>query len=77
MRNRAEKELGYEYANGVRSHIYDREEYFESLLATIRPVSREEAVAVCKWVFKKEPLMDLGKITENIILNLVGECADA
>ena len=75
MRNRAEKELGYEYADGGRSHINDREGYLESLLATIRPVSREEAVAVCKWVFEKEPLMDLGKITENIILNLVGECA--
>lgn len=71
LRNRAGKELGYEYGDGDRSHIYDREQYLESLLATIRPVSREEAVAVCKWVFE----MDLGKITENIILNLVGECA--
>lgn len=77
LRNRAEKELGYEYADGGRSHIHDREQYLETLLAVIRPVSREEAVEVCKWVFEKEPLMDLGKTTENIILNLVGECADA
>lgn len=42
-----------------------------------RSVSREEAVVVCKWVFEKEPLMDLGKTTKNIIFNLVGESADA
>lgn len=75
LRNRAEKELGYEYADGGRSHIYDRESYLETLLANIRPVSRQEAVDVCQWVLGEERFELGGGTTEQIIMNLVGECS--
>ncbi|ERK09572.1 hypothetical protein L580_0987 [Serratia fonticola AU-P3(3)] len=74
MRNSAEKELGYEYANGERSYINDREEYLETLLSKIKPATRQEAIEVCKWMLDEDRFMDLGEITEGIILNLVGEC---
>lgn len=77
MRNSAEKELGYQYADGGRAHISDREDYLEPLLSTIKPVSRQEAIEVCNWVLDGERLMDRGELTEAIILNLVGECDNA
>ena len=77
MRNRAEKELGYQYADGGRCHINDREEYLEPLLSTLKPVSRQEAIEVCKWILDGERFMDRGELTDAIILNLVGECDNA
>lgn len=78
LRNCAAKELGYEYGDGERYHINDREEYLEKRLASIKPVSREEAVEVCKWLLQKnDNLMDRGDLTESIFLNLVGECDNA
>ncbi len=74
LRNRAEKELGYEFADGGRNHIYDREEYLESLLATIKPVNRVEAVEVCQWLLDQERFELGGGITDKIIMNLVGAC---
>ncbi|WP_347254368.1 helix-turn-helix domain-containing protein [Leminorella grimontii] len=74
MRNSAEKELGYEYADGGRCHVNDREEYLETLLPKIKPVTRQEAINVCKWILEEERFMDRGELTDEIILNLVGEC---
>lgn len=75
VRNTAAKELGEQF--GYPEHhksVHDRECYLEKLLSSIRPVSRTEAVEVCRW------LLDSGK-TEYMegegaaaILNLVGEC---
>ncbi|AYH32985.1 helix-turn-helix domain-containing protein [Pectobacterium parmentieri] len=75
MRDCAAREEGWEY--GYSQHpeaIYDRENYLEELMATIKPISRNEALEVCKWVLANESLNDLGEKTDNIILNLVGEC---
>ncbi|RLM12141.1 hypothetical protein [Gibbsiella quercinecans] len=77
LRNRAAKELGNDYGDGDRTHVNDREEYLESLLAEIKPITRKEDIDVCKWVFEQEVLMDLGEKTEAIILNLMGECDNA
>lgn len=74
MRNSAEKELGYEYADGGRCHVNDREEYLETLLPKIKPITRQEAIDVCKWILEEERFMDRGELTDAIILNLVGEC---
>ncbi|EIC5304774.1 helix-turn-helix domain-containing protein [Salmonella enterica subsp. enterica serovar Javiana] len=74
-RNAAGKELGYEF--GYSEHhesVYDRERYLEKLLATIKPVTRAEAVEVCSWFLasgKDEYMEDNGAA---VILNLVGEC---
>ncbi|EDT2204818.1 helix-turn-helix domain-containing protein, partial [Salmonella enterica] len=44
------------------------------LMTTIKPVTRTEAMEVCRWVLENERLNDLGEVTNAIILNLVGEC---
>lgn len=75
MRDSAAREEGWEY--GYSQHhesVYDREDYLETLMATIKPVNRQEATDVCRWVLGSERLNDLGEPTEAIILNLVGEC---
>ena len=75
VRQIAGKELGDEF--GYSEHhqsVYDRECYLEGLLTTIMPVTRTEAVEVCRWFLesgKGEYLKDEGA---DVILNLVGEC---
>ncbi|EMF5440654.1 helix-turn-helix domain-containing protein [Salmonella enterica] len=75
VRHTAGRELGYEY--GYSEHhksVYDREIYLEKLLATIKPLTRAEAVEVCRWFLasgKDEYMEDKGTA---VILNLVGEC---
>ncbi|HEC6739055.1 TPA: helix-turn-helix domain-containing protein [Salmonella enterica subsp. enterica serovar Thompson] len=75
VRHTAGHELGYEF--GYSEHhesVYDRERYLEKLLATIKPVTRAEAVEVCSWFLasgKDEYMEDNGAA---VILNLVGEC---
>jgi len=77
VRNTSGKELGYEF--GYSEHhesVYDRERYLEKLLATIKPVTRAEAVEVCRWFLESGK----GEYMENdgaaVILNLVGECEE-
>ncbi|EJC1234196.1 helix-turn-helix domain-containing protein [Salmonella enterica] len=76
-RNAAGKELGYEF--GYSEHhnsVCDRERYLEKLLTTIKPLSRAEAVEVCRWFLasgKDEYMEDKGAA---VILNLVGECEE-
>ena len=78
LRNCAAKELGDKYGDGERYHVNDREEYLETKLAKIKPISRDEAIEVCKWLLQKnDNLMDRGELTEAIFLNLVGECDNA
>ncbi|EAM7259309.1 helix-turn-helix domain-containing protein [Salmonella enterica] len=75
VRHTAGRELGYEY--GYSEHhksVYDRESYLEKLLATIKPLTRAEAVELCRWFLasgKDEYMEDKGTA---VILNLVGEC---
>ena len=78
LRNCAAKELGYEFGDGDRDHISDREDYLENQLSNIKPISRDEATDVCKWLLQQnDNLMDRGELTEAIFLNLVGECDNA
>lgn len=74
MRSVAYQELYSDYYHGSDTWIYDREDYLEEKLVTIQPVSREEAVNVCKWLLDNERFDDRSDITSRIILNLVGEC---
>ena len=75
VRHTATKEQGDEF--GYSEHhesVYDRERYLEKLLATIKPVTRAEAVEACRWFLasgKGECMEDDGAA---VILNLVGEC---
>ncbi|ECF0476621.1 helix-turn-helix domain-containing protein [Citrobacter sp. wls830] len=75
VRNAAGKELGYEF--GYSEHhnsVCDRERYLEKLLATIKPVTRYEAIEVCRWFFESERDQYMEKHGAAVILNLVGEC---
>ncbi|MDE9553337.1 helix-turn-helix domain-containing protein [Xenorhabdus bovienii] len=77
MRNVAAKELDPGgYGDSDRYYIYDRQDYLEGKLATIQAVNRQEAIDVCKWVLEEERFHDR-ELADRIILNLVGECADA
>ncbi|KLV69699.1 hypothetical protein [Citrobacter sp. MGH110] len=75
VRNAAGKELGYEF--GYSEHhnsVYDREHYLEKLLATIKPVTRAEAIEVCRWFLESEKVQYMENHGAAVILNLVGEC---
>ncbi|EBS4563406.1 helix-turn-helix domain-containing protein [Salmonella enterica subsp. salamae] len=77
VRHTAGRELGHGY--GYSEHhksVCDRERYLEKLLATIKPLSRAEAVEVCRWFLasgKDEYMEDKGAA---VILNLAGECEE-
>ncbi|HCL5348207.1 TPA: helix-turn-helix domain-containing protein [Salmonella enterica subsp. salamae serovar [1],40:z35:e,n,x,z15] len=77
VRHTAGRELGHGY--GYSEHhksVCDRERYLEKLLATIKPLSRAEAVEVCRWFLasgKGEYMEDKGAA---VILNLAGECEE-
>lgn len=75
VRNAAGKELGYEF--GYSEHhqsVYDREFYLEKLLSTIPPVTRAEAVEVCRWFMASGKGEYMENEGEAVIFNLVGEC---
>lgn len=75
MRHTAGSELGHEY--GYLEHhksVYDREHYLERLLTTIKPVTRTEALEVCRWFLDSEKSEHMDNNGAAVILNLVGEC---
>ncbi|WP_370688824.1 helix-turn-helix domain-containing protein [Xenorhabdus anantnagensis] len=76
MRNVADKELNPGGYGDERYYVYDREDYLEEKLVTLQAVNRQEAIDVCKWVLEEERFHDR-ELTDRIILNLVGECANA
>lgn len=77
VRHTAGRELGHGYGySEYHKSVCDRERYLEKLLATIKPLSRAEAVEVCRWFLasgKDEYMEDKGAA---VILNLVGECEE-
>lgn len=77
VRHSASQELGYDFCfSEHHESVCDRERYLEKLLATIKPVTRAEAIEVCRWFLESEK----GQYMENhgaaVILNLVGECEE-
>ncbi|HEG2144455.1 TPA: helix-turn-helix domain-containing protein, partial [Enterobacter bugandensis] len=76
-RNTAGNELEHEY--GYSEHhesVHDRERYLEKLLATIKPVTRAEAIEVCRWFLESEKAQYMENDGAAVILNLVGECEE-
>lgn len=74
-RHTACSELGHEY--GYSEHhqsVYERESYLEKMLATIQPVTRAEALEVCRWFLDSEKSEHMDNNGAAVILNLVGEC---
>ncbi|HHJ4233276.1 helix-turn-helix domain-containing protein [Citrobacter freundii] len=75
MRNTASKELGDRYGVEHRQEVYDREDWLDKKLATVRPRHQREAVDVLKWLLKSERHDGRDEL-DAILLNLVGGDTD-
>lgn len=75
MRHTASKELGWEYGAEHRQEVYDREDWLDKKLITIRPRHQREAVDVLKWLLASERHEGREEL-DDILLNLVGGTAD-
>lgn len=72
MRNGAFRELyPSEYPN-ENGHLWDREQYLDHLLETIRPITRIEALDVLKWYLKYPRYQDMNADSDGVYLNLIG-----
>ncbi|ELY2798340.1 helix-turn-helix domain-containing protein [Cronobacter dublinensis] len=75
VRRTAGSELGHEYDYSEHHQsVYDRESYLEKMLATVQPVTRAEAMEVCRWFLDSEKSEHMDNNGAAVILNLVGEC---
>ncbi|HII1671962.1 TPA: helix-turn-helix domain-containing protein [Salmonella enterica] len=73
----ADRELGHEYGySDQHQSVCDRERYLEKLLSTIKPVTRAEAIDVCRWFLDSEKMEYMENNGAAVILNLVGECEE-
>lgn len=75
MRHTASKELGWEYGAEHRQEVYDREDWLDGKLATLRPRHQREAVDVLKWLLQSERHEGRDEM-DTILLNLVGGDTD-
>ncbi|XUU49146.1 hypothetical protein ACRA7N_05650 [Serratia nematodiphila] len=72
MRNGAFTELyPNEYPN-ENGHLWDREQYLDHLLETIRPLTRIEALDVLKWYLTYPRYQDMNADSDGVYLNLIG-----
>lgn len=72
MRNGAFRELyPNEYPN-ENGHLWDREQYLDLLLETIRPLTRIEALDVLKWYLTYPRYQDMNADSDGVYLNLIG-----
>ncbi|WP_337047253.1 hypothetical protein [Serratia liquefaciens] len=72
MRGGAHKELyPDEYAH-EDTHLWDREQYLDHLLETIRPITRAEALDVLKWYLDYPRYQDMNADSDGVYLNLIG-----
>lgn len=75
MRHTASKELGWQYGAEHRQEVYDRKDWLDNKLATIRPRHQREAVDVLKWLLASERHEGREEL-DDILINLVGGTAD-
>lgn len=72
MRGGAHKELyPDEYAH-EDTHLWDREQYLDGLLETIKPITQGEALEVLKWYLKYPRYQDMNADSDGVYLNLIG-----
>lgn len=71
MRHTASKELGWQYGAEHRQEVYDREDWLNGKLATLRPRHQREAVDVLKWLLQSGRHEDREEL-DDILVNLVG-----
>ncbi|WP_269933924.1 hypothetical protein [Serratia liquefaciens] len=72
MRNGAFRELYPDEYPNENGHLWDREQYLDHLLETIRPLTRIEALDVLKWYLKYPRYQDMNADSDGVYLNLIG-----
>lgn len=72
MRNSAFRELYPDEYPNENMHLWDREQYLDHLLETIRPITRAEALDVLKWYLKYPRYQDMNADSDGVYLNLIG-----
>ncbi|MDI3441636.1 hypothetical protein QLG07_19405 [Erwinia sp. V90_4] len=72
MRNAAYKELYPDSHPHEDTHLWDRGNYLDGLLETIRPVTRSEALDVLKWYLDWPRYQDMNADSDGVYLNLIG-----
>lgn len=72
MRNGAFRELYPNKYPNENGHLWDREQYLDHLLETIRPLTRIEALDVLKWYLKYPRYQDMNADSDGVYLNLIG-----
>jgi hypothetical protein len=72
MRNGAFRELHPEEYPNENMHLWDREQYLDHLLETIRPITRAEALDVLKWYLDFPRYQDMNADSDGVYLNLIG-----
>lgn len=72
MRGGAHKELYHDEYAHEDTHLWDREQYLDHLLETIRPITRAEALDVLKWYLDYPRYQDMNADSDGVYLNLIG-----
>ncbi|HDG8075100.1 TPA: helix-turn-helix domain-containing protein, partial [Klebsiella pneumoniae] len=62
--------------DGYVQIIWDRRGWLTDLLCVMKPVTRAEALTVCKWLLACDYFEERDSLFDRIILNLVGECEE-
>ncbi|HHK9617931.1 TPA: hypothetical protein ACQZIU_000241 [Klebsiella pneumoniae] len=62
--------------DGYVQIIWDRRGWLTDLLCVMKPVTRTEALTVCKWLLACDYFEERDSLFDRIILNLVGECEE-
>jgi len=73
MRSAAYKELYPDSYPHEDTHLWDRCNYLDGLLETIRPVTRSEALDVLKWYLDWPRYQDMNADSDGVYLNLIGD----
>nr|WP_244631065.1 hypothetical protein [Pantoea agglomerans] len=77
MRRTAYKELYPASYGDENTHLWDRCQYLDGLLETIKPVARSEALDVLKWYLAYPRYQDMNADSDGVYLNLIGDHASA
>ena len=70
VRVAAGRELGHQHSEGLNQEVYDREDWLDTQLATIRPIHQQEAIDILKWLLKSDRHEGRDEI-DVILMNLI------
>jgi len=73
MRRAAHKELYPDSYGDENAHLWDRNQYLDELLGTIKPLTRREALDVLKWYLAYPRYQGMNADSDGVYLNLIGD----